>query len=131
MAKKKNEAVEQVVEEKTEVVTEAAAQAESNKAVAEGEKDRKKLAKSMKEQELVPIQVSPLYRPYFGRTMAVTINGASVYIPCDGRTYKVPKVFADEIRVRISNQDELFAKKRRLSDVTNNIESSPGELRIF
>lgn len=120
MAKKKNEAV-----------TEAAINAESNKAVAEGEKDRKQLAKAMREQKLVPISVSPLYRPYFGRTMAVTINGASVYIPCDGKTYKVPKMFAEEIQVRISNQDELFAKKRRLGDVTNNIESSPGELRIF
>lgn len=120
MAKKKNEAV-----------TEAAINAESNKAVAEGEKDRKQLAQSMKEQDKVPVQVSPLYRPYFGRTMAVTINGASVYIPCDGKTYKVPKVFAQEIKVRIANQDALFAKRRRLSDVTNNIESSPGELRIF
>ena len=131
MAKKKNEAVIELPEEVTEVVTEAAANAESNKAVAQGEKDRKQLAKSMKEQELVPVSVSPLYKPYFGRTMAVTINGASVYIPCDGRTYKVPKIFADEILIRISNQDELFTKKRRLSDVSNNIESSPGELRIF
>ena len=116
---------------KNDAVTEAAITAASNKAVAEGEKDRKQLVKSMREQELVPVSVSPLYRPYFGRTMPVTINGASVYIPCDGKTYKVPKVFADEIKVRISNQDDLFAKKRRLSDVSNNFESSPGELRIF
>lgn len=116
---------------KNNAVTEAEATAASNKVVAEGEKERKQLVKSMREQELVPVAVSPLYRPYFGRTMAVTINGASIYIPCDGKTYKVPKVFADEIKVRISNQDELFAKKRRLSDVSNNFESSPGELRIF
>lgn len=116
---------------KNNAVSEAEITAASNKAVAEAEKDRKALAKSMREQELVPISISPLYRPYFGRTMAVTINGASVYIPCDGKTYKVPKVFANEIKVRISNQDELFAKKRRLSDVSNNFESSPGELRIF
>ena len=121
MAKKKEDAV----------VTEAAISAESNKAVAEGEKERKQLAKSMKEQDLVPVQVSPLYKPYFGRTMAVTINGASVYIPCDGKTYKVPKLFANEIKVRIANQDELFNKRRRLGDVSNNFESSPGELRIF
>lgn len=116
---------------KNDAVTEAEITAASNKAVAEGEKDRKQFAKSLKDQEKVPIAVSPLYRPYFGRTMAVTINGTSVYVPCDGKTYKVPKAFADEIKVRISNQDELFAKKRRLSDVSNNFEASPGELRIF
>lgn len=116
---------------KNDAAIEAEATAASNKAVAEGEKDRKQFARSLREQELVPIAVSPLYRPYFGRTMAVTINGASVYIPCDGKTYKVPKAFADEIKVRISNQDELFAKKRRLSDVSNNFEASPGELHIF
>ena len=116
---------------KNDAVTEAEITVASNKAVAEGEKERKQFAKSMREQETVSISISPLYRPYFGRTMAVTINGASVYIPCDGKTYKVPKMFADEIKVRISNQDELFAKKRKLSDIASNFESSPGELRIF
>ena len=116
---------------KNTAAIEAEITAASNKAVAEGEKERKQLARSMKEQELVPVSVSPLYRPYFGRTMAVTINGTSVYIPCDGKTYKVPKIFANEIKVRISNQDDLFAKKRRLSDVSRNFETSPGELRIF
>jgi hypothetical protein len=116
---------------KTEVVTEAAVTAASNKAVADGEKTRKAFAKSLKDQEYVPIQVSPLYRPYFGRVMTVTINGASIAIPCDGKTYKVPATFAEEIKIRIYRQDQLFAKKRRLSDVANNVESSPGELRIF
>lgn len=116
---------------KQEVVSEAAVTAASNKAVAAGEKERKSFAKSLKEQEYVPVQVSPLYRPYFGRVMTVTINGASIAIPVDGKTYKVPATFAEEIKVRIYRQDQLFAKKRKLSDVTNNIESSPGELRIF
>lgn len=126
MAKKK-----EVIEQVEENVTEAQVTAASNKAVAEAEKDRKELAKSLKKQEYVPVQVSPLYRPYFGRVMTVTINGASVAIPCDGKTYKVPKTYAEEIKVRIHRQDELFAKKRRLSDVTNNLEASPGELQIF
>ena len=112
-------------------VTEAEITASSNKAVAEGEKERKMLARSMRQQEKVAVSISPLYRPYFGRTMPVTINGASVYVPCDGKTYMVPKVFADEIAVRISNQDDLIAKKRRLGDVSNNFETSPGELQIF
>lgn len=116
---------------KSNAVFEAEITASSNKAVAEGEKERRLLAQAMKKQEKVPVSVSPLYRPYFGRTMPVTINGTSIYVPCDGKTYMVPRMFADEIKVRISNQDELFAKKRRLSDVSNNFEASPGELRIF
>lgn len=128
MAKKKEAVEEKIVEAP---VTEAAITAASNKAVAEGEKERKSFAKSLRDQDYVPIQVSPLYRPYFGRVMTVTINGASVAIPCDGKTYKVPATFAEEIKVRIYRQDKLFAKKQRLSDVTNNLESSPGELRIF
>lgn len=125
MAPKKN------VETVEENISEASIHAASNKAVAEGEKERKTLARSFKELEFVPVSVSPLYMPYFGRVMTVTINGASVAIPCDGKTYSVPKIFADEIRVRISNQDELFAKHRKLGDVSNNFEASPGALQIF
>lgn len=127
MAKNNDAVIEQVEEH----VTEAQVTAASNKAVAQAEKERKELAKSLKKQEYVPVQVSPLYRPYFGRVMTVTINGASIAIPCDGRTYKVPRTYAEEIKVRIYRQDQLFAKKRRLSDVTNNLEASPGELQIF
>lgn len=127
MAKNNDAVIEQVEEH----VTEAQVTAASNKAVAQAEKERKELAKSLKKQDYVPVQVSPLYRPYFGRVMTVTINGASIAIPCDGKTYKVPKTYAEEIKVRIYRQDQLFAKKRRLSDVTNNLEASPGELQIF
>lgn len=132
MAKNNDAVIEQVEENVTEEhVTEAQVTAASNKAVAQAEKERKELVKSLKKQEYVPVQVSPLYRPYFGRVMTVTINGASIAIPCDGKTYKVPKTYAEEIKVRIYRQDQLFAKKRRLSDVTNNLEASPGELQIF
>ena len=116
---------------KNNAVTEAAITAASNKAVAEGEKVRKSFAKALKEQPYEPVQVSPLYMPYFGRVMTVTINGASIAIPCDGKTYNVPKAFADEIRIRIFRQDELMMKKRKLGDVTSNFESSPGALHIF
>lgn len=116
---------------KNDAVEAKAAEAASNKAVAAKEKDRKALAKSFRDQEKVPVQVSPLYMPYFGRVMTVTINGASVAIPCDGKTYMVPATFAEEVLIRLNNQDELIQKKRRLGDVSNNFETSPGELQIF
>lgn len=116
---------------KNEAVSEAAINAASNKAVAEGERARKQFAKSLKEQEYVPVQISPLYQPYFGKVHTVTINGASVAVPVDGKTYMIPETFAEEVAIRIYNQDQLIQKKNRLSDVTNNVESSPGELHIF
>jgi hypothetical protein len=109
----------------------AALSAATNKAVAEGEKRRKEYIRALKEQKYEAVSISPLYIPYFGRIMTVTINGASIAIPCDGRTYKIPAAFAEEVKCRIYRQDELFTKKRKLSDVTNNLEASPGELHIF
>lgn len=104
---------------------------ESNVAVAEGEKIRKQVAKQFKKQELVPVTIPPLYKPYFGRVMTITLQGTSVHIPCDGKTYRVPKSFAHEIMIRLDNQNELIEKKNRLGDVRNNFESSPGALELI
>jgi hypothetical protein len=34
----------------------------------------------------VSIYLSPMYRPYFGRVMGVTIQGVKIWIPVDGST---------------------------------------------
>ena len=88
----------------TEVITSAQATRESDLAVKDAEAERKALARQFKKQDTVPVQVSPLYQPYFGKVMTVTINGASIAIPCNGKTYQVPATFAEEIKVRIYNQ---------------------------
>jgi hypothetical protein len=116
---------------RNEVITEAEVTAASNKAVASAEKDRKELAKTFREQEKVPVSISPLYMPYFGRVMTVTINGASIAIPVDGRSYMVPESFAEEIQIRIYRRDQLIKKQNKMSDITNNCEASPGELALF
>ena len=112
-------------------ITEAAIIAASNRDVNEGEKERKALARMFKEQDKKSVSISPLYKPYFGNVMTVTINGTSIAIPCDGRSYEVPASFAEEIMIRISNQDDLIQKQRRLGDVQRNFEASPGELQLF
>lgn len=112
-------------------VFEAAIIAESNRDVNKAEKERKALARAFKNQKKVSVSISPLYKPYFGNVMTVTLNGTSVAIPCDGKSYEVPESFAEEIMVRISNQDELIQKQRRMSDVKRNFETSPGELQLF
>lgn len=103
----------------------------SDVAVSIGEKNRKKVAKWFKEQDLAPVNIPPLYKPYFGRVMTVTLQGVSVAIPCDGKTYKIPASFAEEVKIRIANQNEMFEKKNRLSNSSGNFESSPGELNLF
>lgn len=132
-AKKKDKEVitEAAVNSAPAVMTEAVINKESDRAVAKSERERKALAKAFKEQEKMPVQISPLYRPYFGRVMTVTINGISVAVPCDGKTYEVPASFAEEVQVRIYKQDKLIQKKNRLGDVQKNFEASPGELNLF
>jgi 1-acyl-sn-glycerol-3-phosphate acyltransferase len=118
-------------EKEMEVTTPAQVTRESDMAVKTAEQERKALARQFMKQDTVPIQVSPLYQPYFGRVMTVTINGTSIAIPCNGKTYQVPATFAEEIKVRIYKQDQLLMKKRRMSRVTENFEASPGELQLF
>lgn len=103
----------------------------SDVAVNIGERNRKRLARWFKEQEKVPVNIPPLYKPYFGRVMTVTLQGVSVAVPCDGKTYMIPASFAEEVKVRISNQNDMFEKKHRLGDTSRNLERSPGELNLF
>ena len=63
---------------KNEAVSEAAINAASNKAVAEGERARKQFAKSLKEQEYVPVQISPLYELYQSKADTRRLSSLSI-----------------------------------------------------
>ena len=112
-------------------LTEAQVVEESNRNVAKFEKGRRGLSEKFKKEEKVSVAIPPLYKPYFGKVMTISINGISCAIPVDGKTYTVPKSFAEEAKVRMFRQNEMLEKQRKLSDVQNNIESSPGELALF
>ena len=99
--------------------------------VAQAEMKRRTLAAHYMNQDKVAVSISPLYKPYFGKVMTVTINGVSCAVPVDGKTYKIPRSFAEEVEARKYRQDELLEKKRNMSDVKNNFETSPGELTLF
>lgn len=99
--------------------------------VAQAEMKRRTLAAYYNNEDKVAVSVSPLYKPYFGKVMTVTINGISCAVPVDGKTYKIPRSFAEEVEARKFRQDELLEKKRNMSDVKNNFETSPGELTLF
>lgn len=111
--------------------TEAEIIKESDMDVTKAEMGRRTLGEKFKNEEKVPISIPPLYKPYFGRVMTVTINGISCAIPVDGKTYKVPASFAEEARVRMFRQNALFEKQTKMGDAQNNIENYPGELALF
>ncbi len=92
---------------------------------------RRTLAEEYRKQEKIPVSISPLYKPYFGKVMTITINGISCAVPVDGKTYNLPKVFAEEVNARKYKQDRLIEKKKSMSNVQSNFESSPGELTLF
>lgn len=91
----------------------------------------KETADKLNKDELEVVTVSPQYAAEFGDVMPVSINGVSVYVPCDGREYKVPKTYAELIKERIRAVDRKLRKMQRMGDVSKNLERSPGELRLF
>lgn len=104
---------------------------DANKELFKAEALRKSLLKEYKEEELVPMYLSPMYKPYFGNVMQVSINGISIFFKIDGSTQTVPKTFADEITARRMAVDAIENKKRKMADIPSNVEGSPGELSLF
>lgn len=88
---------------------------------------RRKLADRYKNEKQVEISISPMYRPYFGNTMPVLVNGIGIYVPINGQQYKVPETFAAIIKERISNIDEQMRVRNQMANVQANIEAYAGE----
>lgn len=108
----------------------SAALHEQSVEIAKATKNLDNLANKYRSEEKVPMAVSPLYRPYFGNVMKVSINGISIYMPIDNTTHKIPKTFADEIHSRIKAIDSIMKKQDKMSNIANNLESTPGELPL-
>lgn len=89
------------------------------------EQNQKEALQYYKKQKRVEIYIPPMYAPYFGRVMTVSINGIDISVPCNGKRVKVPRIFADEIQSRMN----AINKKRRIQTQLNEknvFESSPG-----
>lgn len=104
---------------------------EANKQLQTAETRRKALIKKYKEEEKVPMYLSPMYQPHFGKVMAVSINGITIFFKVDGSTQLVPRTFADEITNRRRQIDAILTKQSRMANVQTNVEGSPGELKLF
>lgn len=117
---------------KTKAKAEAkAVVSKSNQELAKAQKLVQKNAKELKEQDQVTLSMAPMYRPYFGDVMTVSLNGLSIYFPLDGRGYKIPKAYAQIIQERRRRVDEHIMRTQRLANVTQNFERSAGELELI
>lgn len=92
---------------------------------------RRELANRYRKEKKVPVSISPMYRAYVGNAMAISINGIAVYVPCNGHVYYLPESFALEALTRVKKIDEMLTKKERMTDISSNFETSPGELKFF
>lgn len=89
--------------------------------------DNKNKAKlSLLNSKKIPISISPMYAAQFSDVMTVTINGYSIFVPCDGQTYMISEPFALEILTRIERADEKERVSNRMSNVQNNFEQYAG-----
>lgn len=104
---------------------------DSEKALQSVELRRRGLAKVYKSERKIPVAVAPLYKPYFGESMVVTINGITVAIPCNGKTYELPESFACAALTRINKTNEIIEKGKKMANISGNFEKSPGELKFF
>lgn len=81
------------------------------------ESTKKAIYEKLKAEEDVTVKGSPMYRPYFGNNMPIVIQGFPVYIPLDGRPYKVKKSYADIFEERLARIDALIQQKGVMDNV--------------
>lgn len=91
------------------------------------QENQQKLAREYKRAKKVEVTISPMYRPHFGNQMPVVLNGIPIYVPCDGKAYKIPKQYAAIVRGRIRKVDDQLKRSKRLGNVANNIEAYAGQ----
>lgn len=107
-----------------------ARQMANNDKVRSLEKDRIKLHEVFKGQNKVDVVGAPMYQAYFGRQMCICINTIPIYVPLDGRHYKIPEAYAEVFNSRIASINEDMEVAKRRSSVKDNVESYPGELDL-
>ena len=105
---------------------------QANREITRAASRRKELIRHYKGERQVVTYISPMYRPYFGNVMTVTINGISIRFPVDGSKQEIPATFADEIERRRQNIDDIIKKQKRMAAVKENEDKgSIGELSLF
>lgn len=105
----------------------AAMTADNNQSVNALEKKRFSLVEKYKAEKKYKVKGAPAYQAHFGSVMSIIINGVLITVPLDGRSYEIPESFAQVFNSRIRQIDNMALQQSALADVTNNVESMPGE----
>ena len=105
----------------------AAMTADNNQSVNALEKKRLSLVEKYKAEKKYKVKGAPAYQAHFGNVMSIVINGVLITVPLDGRSYEIPESFAQVFNSRIRQIDNMALQQSALADVTNNVESMPGE----
>ena len=105
----------------------AAMTANNNQSVNALEKKRFSLVEKYKAEKKYKVKGAPAYQAHFGSVMSIVINGVLIAVPLDGRSYEIPESFAQVFNSRIRQIDNMALQQSALADVTNNVESMPGE----
>lgn len=105
--------------------------AELGQKVQELQETRRALPRLYRDEPRVRVTGSPMYRPHFGNSMPIIVNGIAVYVPLDGQPYEIPETFAGIFYHRLQMVDEHITLRQKLSDVKNNSEAYAGEKTLI
>lgn len=99
--------------------------------VAKAELNRKRLLEVYKSEPTIARSISPLYKPYMGKMIQISVNGITIYFPVDGSVHQVPESFATEIDSRIEAINATILKSQKMSNIAENHETFAGEIKMF
>ena len=86
------------------------------------------LARQYAQEPKKPVSLSPQYKPFFGKVARISLNGISIFIPCNGRTYDIPESFAAELRGRVYRTDQSLQRQNKAAEIK--FERYAGELKL-
>ena len=130
MAAKKTKTAVSIDDNATVVDTAALNSALETKVTAR-RANNSRLVDHYKGEKKVPVQGSPMYRPYFGNNMPIILNGIAIFVPLDGQQYEIPESFAAIFFDRISRIDEQINMRKQMAAISDNIEAYAGERNLI
>lgn len=130
MAKRKIETMVSIDATEPVVDTAALNSALETKVTALRTKNRR-LVDYYRNEKKIPVQGSPMYRPYFGNNMPIILNGIAIFVPLDGQQYEIPESFAAIFFDRISRIDEQINMRKKMAAISDNVEAYAGERNLI
>lgn len=91
----------------------------------------RRLVDYYRNEKKIPVQGSPMYRPYFGNNMPIILNGIAIFVPLDGQQYEIPESFAAIFFDRISRIDEQINMRKKMAAISDNVEAYAGERNLI